>query len=289
VKGKKESIMRVTTLIENRSSETEGSLAAEWGLSIHIAFQDHNLLFDTGSSGAFAENAEKLSIDIASVDAAILSHHHFDHGGGLRQFFSLNSKAKVYLGQKPEGDCFAKTLLVKKYVGLDKRLFQDFPDRFVFVNRLTQILPDVFILPNLVEDAPKPQGNKKLYVRMDGNWMNDDFKHEIILAIKEAGSLVVFTGCSHNGILNMVESASRDFNGIPIKAVVGGFHLVALPPFNLMAGSKREIEELARKMLSRPVEMTYSGHCTGSKALEILKKSMGERITDIRTGSRFEV
>ena len=55
------------------------------------------------------------------------------------------------------------------------------------------------------------------------------------MAIKEEGKLVVFTGCSHNGILNMVETVAREFAGVAIKAVVGGFHLVAAPPSDAMA------------------------------------------------------
>lgn len=281
--------MRVTTLIENRPNMAERKLVAEWGLSLHIAFNDHSILFDTGSSGAFAANAECLSVDIASVDKVVLSHHHFDHGGGLKQFFGLNSTAKVYLGQKPDGDCFMKTLLAKKYVGLDQSLFQDFSERLKFIDQPVQILPDVYVLPCLVEAGSKPRGNKKLYIRKDGSWKLDDFAHEIILVINEAGSLVVFTGCSHNGILNMVECVAHQFKGLPIKAVFGGFHLVAMPPLPFKAASKREIEELASRMLSQPIQMTYSGHCTGSIAFGILKQSMGERITDLRTGSSFEV
>jgi 7,8-dihydropterin-6-yl-methyl-4-(beta-D-ribofuranosyl)aminobenzene 5'-phosphate synthase len=68
--------MRVTTLIENRPGKTDSHLVGEWGLSLHITFNGQNILFDTGASGAFAENAGTLSIDLASIEAAVLSHHH---------------------------------------------------------------------------------------------------------------------------------------------------------------------------------------------------------------------
>jgi metal-dependent hydrolase (beta-lactamase superfamily II) len=194
--------MKVTTLIENRQSKTDRRLAAEWGLSLHIGFNGHNILFDTGASGAFAKNAEHLSVSIASVDIAVLSHHHYDHGGGIKQFFELNSRAKVYMGHIPNGDCFVKIFRVVK---------------------------------------------------------------------------------------NMVDTVSQEFKGIPIKAVIGGFHLIGVPHLNLMLDSGREVEKLGRSVLNYPIDETYTGHCTGDKALKVLKSVMGVRLTDIRTGTTFEV
>jgi len=71
--------------------------------------------------------------------------------------------------------------------------------------------------------------------------------------------------------------------------VIGGFHLIASSRANSMAGSKRDVEDLARKVLDYPIERTYTGHCTGTKALAILQAVMGERIMDLETGYSFEV
>ena len=282
--------MRVTTLIENRPSKTDSHLVSEWGLSLHIAFNGYDILFDTGTSGAFAKNAEHLSVNIASVDTAVLSHHHFDHGGGLRQFFELNPCAKVHIGETPNGDCYGKKFgLVNKYVGLDRALVADYPDRFETVTETTEILPDVFVLPHISGNHPKPAGNKRIFLKRDAAFTHDDFAHEMVMTIKEDGKLVVFTGCSHNGILNMVDTVAKEFKDIPIKAVVGGFHLVAVPPFNFMAGSRHEVENLAHTVLNYPIELIYTGHCTGAKAFRVLKSVMGERIIDIQTGDCFEV
>lgn len=282
--------MKVTTLIENRPSKTDRGLAAEWGLSLHIEFNGYNILFDTGASGSFAKNAEHLSLSIASVDTAVLSHHHYDHGGGLRQFFELNSSAKVHMGEIPNGDCFAKVSgVVKKYIGLDQVVIADFEDRFKIVKNPVEILPDVFIFPHIVNKHSKPAGNKHLFLRTNHSFTPDDFAHEIVMAIKEKGKITVFTGCSHNGILNMVDTVSQEFKGIPIKAVIGGFHLIGAPQFGLMSDSRREVENLGKSVLNYPVDETYTGHCTGEKPFEVLKSVMGDRLMDIRTGTTFEV
>jgi 7,8-dihydropterin-6-yl-methyl-4-(beta-D-ribofuranosyl)aminobenzene 5'-phosphate synthase len=282
--------MNVTALVENRPSKTDSRLVAEWGLSLHITFRGQSVLFDMGASGAFVKNAKHLLVDLASVKAAVLSHHHVDHGGGLRQFLELNSTANVYLGDAPNGDCVAKILgFVKKYVGLDKRMLADYASRLKTITEPTQILPDVFLLPHILSAHPKPGGNKHIFLQRDGALVLDDFTHEIVMAIKEAGKLVVFTGCAHNGILNMVDTVATEFRGTPIKAVIGGFHLIGVPPFNFMADTKPEVEDLGRSILNYPVAETYTGHCTGTQAFRVLKAVMGDRLTDMHTGSRFEV
>jgi metal-dependent hydrolase (beta-lactamase superfamily II) len=206
--------MRVTTLIENRPSKTGSHLVAEWGLSLHITFNGHNILFDTGSSGSFAKNAVHLSVNVASIDTAVLSHHHFDHGGGLRCFLDANANAKVYLGEAPNGECFIRLLpFIKKYIGLEKALMTDYPERFKTVSTPTEILPDVFVFPHISGRYPTPAGNKRLLVRRDGKLTPDDFAHEILMAIKENNKLIIFTGCSHNGVLNNGRYGSQSVRG----------------------------------------------------------------------------
>jgi 7,8-dihydropterin-6-yl-methyl-4-(beta-D-ribofuranosyl)aminobenzene 5'-phosphate synthase len=73
---------------------------------------------------------------------------------------------------------------------------------------------------------PQPRGNRHLFVKEGGTWSLDSFEHELILVIRERDGVVVFTGCSHSGILNMVDAVTRQFQGLPIKAVFGGFHLI---------------------------------------------------------------
>lgn len=74
-------------LIENRPKITDPRLAAELVLSLHVAFNGCNILFGTCASGAFADNSAHLSINIPSIDAVVLPHHHFDHGEGFRRLF----------------------------------------------------------------------------------------------------------------------------------------------------------------------------------------------------------
>ena len=282
--------MRITTLVENRPSPVDPTLKAEWGLSQCVEIGGHRLLLDMGASDAFSRNAERLGIDIASIDAAVLSHHHFDHGGGLRRFFELNDHAPVYLGQAPAGDPTGRLFgLVGKYIGLDRGLLAEFEPRFSVVRECTEILPGAFVLPDIGGHHPRPSGNRVLFVRTENGFTPDDFRHELAVALREQDALTVFTGCSHSGVLNILEKVRQEFPGVPIKAVVGGLHLVALPPFNRMSDSESDVAAIGRQIVDLGVETTWTGHCTGARAFEVLRGAMGERVQELHTGCRLEL
>jgi metal-dependent hydrolase (beta-lactamase superfamily II) len=82
--------MVVKVLMENTA--VSGDFQTEHGLSLYVETGGYRLLFDTGASGLFLENAKKLDVDIAKVDFAVISHGHYDHGGGLKPFLAQNTK-----------------------------------------------------------------------------------------------------------------------------------------------------------------------------------------------------
>ena len=282
--------MRVTTLIENDRIEDRDDLVAEFGLSLHVDTGESQVLFDTGTSGAFADNAATLGIELGAVDAAVLSHHHFDHGGGLERFFAVNDRAKVYLRQGDLADRYFKGLVVvKRPIGLDLSLFDRFPDRFEFITDTTEIAPAVFLLTRIPQSHARPKGNSYLFVERDGRLCPDPFDHELVMVVRNDDGLVVFSGCSHNGILNMTDAAAQQWPGEPIRAIIGGFHLIGLPIINTMAGSRDEVEEIGRCILEFGPGKVYTSHCTGEKAFNVLDGVMGETLEAFHTGSIIEV
>ncbi len=281
--------MKITTLVENRPSLDDPALVAEWGLSQHVEIGGRRLLFDMGASDAFARNAARLGIDLGTVDAAIVSHHHYDHGGGLARFLELNDHAPIYLGESPDGDPIVKLLgFVKKSVGLDDALLARHAARFRVVRERTEVLPGVLVLPHVRGTNPRPAGNRQLFVRRDGHLEHDDFRHELTVALRDGKTLVVLTGCAHSGLLNMVEAAAAEFPGVPVEAVVGGFHLASLPPFRGASEREEVIADIGRRVLELGVGTTHTGHCTGAKAYGVLREAMGARVAEFRTGTRLE-
>jgi 7,8-dihydropterin-6-yl-methyl-4-(beta-D-ribofuranosyl)aminobenzene 5'-phosphate synthase len=281
--------MRITTLIENECVPDRDDLVAEFGLSLHIEAGGARILFDTGASPTFVENAQRLGIDLSAVELGVLSHHHYDHGGGLEAFLTVNSKALVFLKDAELARRQLRALgFLRKSVGIDTSLLDRFPERFRTISEETQISPGITLLTTIPHDSPRPAGNRHLFVVREDGTFRDSFDHELTMVVEENGGLVVFTGCSHNGILNMIEGVVRRFPGHVIRAVFGGFHLIGLPFFNTMTASREEVRELARRLPEVPVERVFTGHCTGRRAFAVLKDVLGDRLHGFPTGSVIE-
>lgn len=281
--------MRVTSLIENNRLEST-DLVPEFGLSMLVDLEGSSVLFDMGSSQTFADNAERLEIDLSAVDAAVISHQHFDHGGGLRRFLSINSRAPVYLREAPLVDrYFSAFKVLKRPIGLDLDAVNENRDRIEFVDGVREILPGVFLVTAISPTHELPRGNRRLFAQRGEELVRDPFDHELLMVVHEGDSMAVFTGCSHNGVLNLIDAAIEAFPETPVKAVFGGFHLIGLPFYDSMAASRREVEMLGREILERVSGPVFTGHCTGRKAFPILESVMGDRLQLFPTGARANV
>lgn len=141
--------MRLYTLIENTACR-EG-LAAEHGLSLFLETERHRVLFDAGQSGAFADNAAKMGVDLGTADFAVLSHGHYDHGGGLGRFLQINPTAPVYVNQDAFG---LHHNAAGKYIGLDEKLRDS--GRLIRTGDEFAIAPGVTSLPAMTGPGPFP-------------------------------------------------------------------------------------------------------------------------------------
>lgn len=282
--------MRVTSLIENSCLEDARGLVPEFGLSMFVESDGARVLFDMGASTAFAENAERIDVDLSTVDAAVVSHQHFDHGGGLGHFLALNREATVFLREAPLEDRYFKAFgLLKRPIGLDLDVVESHRDRIEFVSGSVEILPKIFVLTGISSAHQRPRGNRRLFVRRGGVMGRDPFDHELLMVVLENDGMAVFTGCSHSGVLNLIDAAIRVFPDTPVKAVFGGFHLIGLPFYDSMAASRREVEALGRQILERVEGPVFTGHCTGRRAFTILEGVMGDRLQPFPTGATAEL
>lgn len=282
--------MKVTALIENTSVEERDDLCPEFGLSLHIEVNGSKILFDMGSSAAFATNAEALGIDLAEVGVAVISHHHFDHGGGLERFFELNDRALVFLRQGPLVDRYFKAFgVINRSIGLDLDLLDRFPRRIEFVDEMRVVAPGVYLLTKIGSAHRRPRGNRRLFMDAGGSLVPDPFDHELMMVVHDDDGMVVFSGCSHHGILNIIDAARAQFPRVPIKAVFGGFHLIGLPFYNSMAASSSEVRDIGWRVLEKVDGVVFSGHCTGIKAFDVLAGVMGDNLRAFATGSSVVV
>ena len=143
--------MKITSLVEN-TSKCE-NIESEHGLSLYIEANGWKILFDMGQTDLFSKNAKKLDIDLAEVDIAILSHGHYDHGGGLAKFMEINRKAPIYMHEKAFGAHYNGT---EKYIGLDTSLINN--PRIIYMHDPRKIDEGLTLYSCNEKDRKHPKG-----------------------------------------------------------------------------------------------------------------------------------
>lgn len=274
--------MLIRTLAENTSLDSR--LGCQHGLSLYIETGGRKVLFDMGADGLFTENASKMGVDLASVDVAFISHGHSDHGGGLKAFLEANGKARVYVNIRAFEPHFARRSGgVNAFIGLDPSLIQG--ERLEAIEGSLRIDDRLEIMAEASGEAFRPSGNSDLLMEKAGQVTEDDFGHEQNLVIHEGDKSVLFAGCAHNGIVNIMEKFRKEYGRFP-DYVIGGFHM-----YNKSAGKSEEpgfVEAVASYLLKTEAAF-FTCHCTGLEAYDLLKVLMGDRIGYLATGSTLTI
>ena len=221
-------MIQITALVENTSADPR--LGAEHGLSLYIETGAHHILFDMGQTALYAANARALGVDLAGVDLAVLSHGHYDHGGGLAHFLAANPGAPVYLSRYAfEPHYHGST----KNIGLEPALAQNL--RLRFTGETTPLGDGLTLYACNARPRRHDLGSFGLTTVQDGAFVAEDFRHEQYLLIEQAGKRVLISGCFHKGILDLVEWFRPD-------VLVGGFHFSKLPLDETLAGYARALD-----------------------------------------------
>ncbi len=269
--------MIIKVLTENTSISEE--FDSEHGLSLYIEANGHKILFDVGASGLFLENAEKLDVDVSDIQFLIISHGHYDHGGGLRAFLEENTKARVFL----HGLAFEKYYALRSddtrhYIGLEEDLKQN--SQIVFTSDRFFIDEGIQVFSNIVKRGPGPASNSSLFMEQNNQTVKDVFAHEQILIIEEEGKAFLITGCAHNGIVNILQHA-HDLTGRMPDYVIGGFHLSGSSPAS--GESPESIDKISTLLMDAGAKY-YTCHCTGLEAYNRMEAVMGDRIEYLSAG-----
>ena len=301
--------MRVVNLIENTPG-AEGCVPAH-GLAFYVETVAYKILVDAGPSDETLRNAERLGVDLRTVDVAILSHGHYDHSGGLLAFAELNPTAAIYMQRSAGGDYYAFDGPEKgyRYIGIDKSILSlpqvrllDGDTRIddIGIDKSILSLPQVRLLDGdtRIDDEiavftverrnhPLPSTNKRIMKKEGEGYVQDDFVHEQSLYVRSAGARAVISGCAHSGVLNILDEFVRKFGreNLP-QVVVSGFHLMRSTGYD--GTDIREQEEIARRLMDYPCRF-YTCHCTGVEPFARMKDIMGDRLEYIHTGGKIDV
>ena len=277
--------MKLTTLIENHLGNNE-ALACEHGLSVLIETGDHVILFDTGATGKAVTNARKLGIDLNRVDHIVVSHGHYDHSGGLMFLLQfLKKQPAVFLGK----GFFPPAMRYDHFTDEDgKEVWESIGNEFTYrqledigcpihfcSEDVTALSDDVLIFKNFPMHTSFEHLNPHFRVGQTEGGRLDTFDDEIALGLKTDKGLVVLVGCSHRGIVNMLDTiASR--TELPICGVIGGTHLVGATP--------ERLEATIEAFQAMDLQFLALSHCTGNRNIDRLKEAFGDRFIMNDTG-----
>lgn len=258
--------MKITALAENTSRQP--GIGCEHGLSLYIETKAHRILFDMGQTDLFAENAARLGVDLSAVDLAVLSHGHYDHGGGLAAFLRRNRRAPVYVNEHAFEPHYNGT---DRYIGLDTALQHS--DRLVLTGEEYSIAPGLTLYACNERQRPFAFGAGSLLEQQNGQFLPETFRHEHYLLIEENGKRVLISGCSHKGILNIAAWFRPD-------VLVGGFHFMKLD-------LDETLRSYAEQLDAFPTTF-YTCHCTGEAQYAWMQPHM-QRLHYLSAGETIEL
>ena len=230
-------------LILYDNTTTRQDLQPDWGFAAQVLFRGHNLLFDSGTKPAvLAANMKALGVDPAIFELGVFSHPHQDHLGGLPAVTQFRSNLTVhYLDSFPAAAFTSAESLGAKPIRItDSR----------------QILPGVFTT-GLVVGEPSEQA----------------------LVIETPKGLVILTGCSHPGIVRMVEAARRVKPASPVRLVAGGFHM--------LRDSEPQIKAVITRLRELGVQSILPTHCSGDLAAKLFREAFAEKLLSGGVGARI--
>ena len=287
--------MRIKILIDNISgfvrdirnnNTSQKQLKGEWGLCVYTEFNGNRILLDTGASPLFATNAADMGIDLATIDAGVLSHAHYDHANGMTEFFKKNNHAKFYLRESAAENCYHSYKVLKfftyqKYIGIRKGTLKRNASRIEFVNGDREILPGVTLVGHKTPNLDAIGKRAHMCVKENGKYRDDSFDHEQSLVFDTPKGLFIMNSCSHGGADNIVKEIEATFPGKQIYAILGGFHLFRT--------SDDRVKAFAERLRDLNVQKIYTGHCTGQRAYEILHEVLSDKVEQMHTGMEIEV
>ena len=276
--------MKITVLVENTSKYE--NIESAHGLSIYIEIEHHKILFDLGPDETFIRNAQKLGINLGEVDTVIISHGHYDHGGGLKAFLALNHRAKIYIHRNAFLPHYSKSKGMAVSCGLDPSfkkhpqiIFSDTEEPFFAVDH------NILLFSNPEGTRCIPTMNQFLYEKRGRKKLQDDFTHEQNLIITENGKTFLFAGCAHRGIINIIRQAIV-ITGKSLDYVFSGFHLTS------HSLNRTEDTDFLNRLVYHLMKYSseyYTFHCTGIPAYEYLASFMERRMHYLSAGDSIDL
>lgn len=273
--------IKATVLCENSVFGNMGAIA-EHGWSIFLETDQGNYLFDTGQGLALLNNARMLKKDLSTVKGIILSHHHVDHTGGLLSALTATGPVDVY----SHPDLFKESYLIRgpkaKYIGVPfaKIALETQGANLVYNAGFKEITPGMYLTGEVPRRNDFEVGDLDQVVRAGDGYIKDPILDDQSLIVETEKGLLVVLGCSHAGIINILNYAREKTGEERIYGVVGGTHLGSV--------SQEQREQSIAALKEFNIEKLGVSHCTGLPASFRLAQEFREKFFFCNVGTVVE-
>ncbi len=262
----------ITILVDNLARE---GLAAEHGFAVLIGAGGRKILFDTGQTGAvLGGNADALGVDLSGVEAVVLSHGHYDHTGGVPLALAHAPRAAVWCHPGVFVPRWSVRDGAAREIGVPpaaREALTALPDgRLRRVTAPVPAVPGVWITGPVPRLDPFEDTGGPFFLDPEGT-KPDLLPDDLSLWMETPEGTVVLTGCCHAGLMNTLMLVRNRTGGRPLRALLGGFHLVN-------AGERRMARTLETLRTLNPA-LIVPCHCTGEAAVGVLQGAFGEKVT----------
>lgn len=248
----------------------------EWGFAALVEADGHRILFDTGAHpDTVLRNLAALKIDIHDVEEVILSHHHLDHTAGLvtlRQALTASNPKALSTAYVAQG-MFAPRPGAGGREGnpmiATRKAYEAAGGRIVELNAPRELHRGIWLTGPVPRKYPERNWSGSGVLRLpDGKEAEDNLPEDQTLIIETAQGLVAIAGCSHAGIVNILDYARAKIRpNAPIHAAIGGFHL--------FAAKEETLAWTATKFKEFGLQHLLGAHCTGIEAVYRLRELTG--------------
>jgi len=262
--------INLTTLCENTAARPD--FMGEWGWSILVQVNDETILFDTGTSSVAVRNADKLGIDLHSIDKIVLSHAHRDHTGGLREVLRRTGNVDVIAHPGIWG------LKYRKQSSEEKEVYNGIPfareelekfASFKLTTKPVHISENIITTGEISITTDFETIESHFYLKDIDRFQPDSFPDDLALIIKTVKGLVIILGCAHRGMINTLRHAQSLTGGERVYAVIGGTHLYSK--------NDDQIGKTIESLKELDVQKIGVSHCTGFHASMRLAQAFGDR------------
>jgi len=267
-------------LVDNQA---EKGLEREHGLSMWIEADGRRILFDTGTGKILGGNAGKLGVDVTRADFLVLSHGHYDHTGGVGRFLQSAGQSHVYCHPGAVLPRYAIRNSTANPIHMPHESISAIDklpeERLHWVQEPIKLCERIGLTGHIPRKMSFEDAGGPFYLDPAGK-RPDPIDDDMALWIRTEKGLVVATGCCHAGVVNTLDYIFRLNDGMKIRALIGGFHLMGADPLRL---------ELTMEALKPfEIDLLVPCHCTGKTAVELLKKTFDMRVSPGMAGRLFQ-